>query len=128
MHVQCLVLAACSSTALATVEISFLFVNNCSINDTIWPALTGNVTQSPAPLPSNLALGSGAQYRSSPIAAPWSGRAWPRQGCNNGTCQVGDCGGWNCWGSSAGDTTLFEITIDYAGNIFYDISLGMFKP
>lgn len=114
-----------TSMAFAATDVSFMFVNNCS--QKIWPAMTGNDSHLPDPLPVNLSLSPGEHHVSGPVRAPWSGRAWARQGCvSNGTrCQVGDCKLPSCWGTSSQNTTLFEITITFHGSVLYDISLGM---
>lgn len=110
--------------------LEFLVVNKC-MEQTIWPALTGNTSANPAsdPLPSGAILHPGESIKTRPIVTPWSGRIWARQFCalDGSGCLLGDCGSSSCWGRSSVRTTLFEVTAGHYETI-YDISLGMYLP
>ncbi|KAI3909817.1 hypothetical protein MKW92_004721 [Papaver armeniacum] len=113
-------------TASAAV---FTFLNRCRY--TVWPGtLSGD---------GSAALGNGGfslpPDGSTTITAPpgWSGRFWPRTGCNfdeagKGVCKTGDCGGsLNCQGGGTPPVSLAEFTIGVSGTSnekdFYDVSL-----
>lgn len=101
---------------------TFTLENRC--NNTIWPGtLTGN---------NGASLGGGgslAPGASTQLSAPagWSGRFWPRTGCNfdgsgNGKCDTGDCGKLTCTGAGVKPATLAEFTIG-GDKDTYDVSL-----
>ena len=103
---------------------TFTLVNRTS--QTIWPGVTGNSI----PNGGGFALDPGASMTFS-VPADWSGRIWPRTGCNfdpsgNGSCATGDCGaGLACNGAGGGsNVTLAEFTLG-GGSApdFYDVSL-----
>ncbi|CAA7042695.1 unnamed protein product [Microthlaspi erraticum] len=105
----------------------FMVQNNCPYN--VWPAtFSGNGN----------ALGEGgfqlAPRESKQLtlnASPgWTGRFWPRTGCNfdssgKGRCVTGDCGGvLKCTATGVPPATLAEFTIQGdTGKDFYDLSL-----
>ncbi|KAH7846388.1 hypothetical protein Vadar_013438 [Vaccinium darrowii] len=102
---------------------TFTLENRCS--NTIWP---GTLTAD-----NGAALGGGgfslAPGASTQLSAPagWSGRFWPRTGCNfdgsgNGKCDTGDCGKLMCTGAGIPPVTLAEFTIG-GDKDFYDVSL-----
>lgn len=107
--------------------ISFTLLNNCQ--ETIWPAVSGNMDSQGEriedPLPRGLALGPFQSFRTPSLPLPWSGRIWARQHCSSdGTnCVLGDCSRSSCWGVSAKNVTLAEITA-LANALWYNLSLG----
>ncbi|KAJ7566296.1 hypothetical protein O6H91_02G096000 [Diphasiastrum complanatum] len=102
-------------------------VNNCGY--TVWPAVLPSAGQSML-ANGGFALSAG---ESRSVLAPygWSGRFWPRTGCNfdstgQGTCATGDCGNkLQCNGiGGQPPASLLEITLNGAGGQdFYDVSL-----
>ncbi|MQM17007.1 hypothetical protein Taro_049970 [Colocasia esculenta] len=98
----------------------FTIVNYCKT--TVWAAIT----------PGDNFGGGGFPLKkgeSVVLTAPfgWSGRIWPRTGCNfdesgNGSCQTGSCGtSLKCSGSGLPPASLAEFTL--AAVDFYDVSL-----
>ncbi|KAJ4963972.1 hypothetical protein NE237_023911 [Protea cynaroides] len=110
------------NTVSATV---FIFQNSC--NYTVWPGtLSGN---GGAILGDGGFLLAGASMNLT-VQPSWSGRFWPRTGCNfddsgNGHCTTGDCGKIKCTGNGEPPATLAEFTIgsDNSKLDFYDVSL-----
>ncbi|CAH8363986.1 unnamed protein product [Eruca vesicaria subsp. sativa] len=114
------------TNGIAVSATVFTLQNSCPY--TVWPGiLSGN---------SNT-LGDGGfpltPGASQQLTAPpgWSGRFWPRTGCNfdstgHGNCVTGDCGGvLKCIGGGVPPTTLAEFTVGsgVSGKDFYDVSL-----
>ncbi|XP_018855990.1 pathogenesis-related protein 5-like [Juglans regia] len=119
-----LVLLLISSGRMASAA-TLSFKNQCSY--TVWPAI---ISENGTTLGHNgfsLAPGKLVPLKVDP---GWSGRVWPRTGCNfdslgNGKCLTGDCGSLNCSGGGRPPFTLAEfITASKpTDNNFYDVSL-----
>ncbi|KAG2663883.1 hypothetical protein I3760_16G053700 [Carya illinoinensis] len=101
------------------------FKNQC--NYTVWPAIISRNGPTLMDRGFSLAPGKLVQLNADP---GWSGRVWPRTGCNfdssgNGKCLSGDCGLLNCSVDGQPPFTLAEFVTasEPTENNFYDVSL-----
>lgn len=109
-------------------------INRCHVP--IWPAVHGHPIWGAALAPVKLCpdahMGDLSQRCNEPsvvhfrIEAPWSGRIWPKTGCDEhgAVCDTGGCSNLqDCRGFSSDNTTLVELTVE-RDLVNYDISLG----
>ncbi|CAN6442770.1 unnamed protein product [Victoria cruziana] len=113
---------------LFSYGIELTLVNNCK--ESIWPAIMGGAGHH-TPQYGGLHLGHGREFVVN-VPQGWSGRLWPRRGCQfneqgHGECETGDCMGLlHCRGAGGlPPMTVVEMTLGTSKSPlhFYDVSL-----